>query len=188
MGPFMVVYFGMGLVALPEAARVLRRSPRRLPLFCLLLGGGLAILALAWGVILLVALPRGLGQLMLGNIWKPTYPLVLPATILVIGSCLRTGASMGLHALGAARRSLRVMLIGTTAGVVLGIAGAAAGGPTGAMTGYAVGSWAALFISWRQFRVAMQEYDGKPAGTASRSTTSAEQRPAADEPGRQLQS
>jgi hypothetical protein len=27
-GPFMVVYFGMGLVALPEAARILRRSPR----------------------------------------------------------------------------------------------------------------------------------------------------------------
>ena len=188
MGPFMVVYFGMGLVALPEAARVLRRSPRRLPLFCLLLGGGLALLALAWGVILLVALPRGLGQLMLGDIWKPTYPLVLPVTILVIGSCLRTGAAMGLHALGAARRSLRVMLIGTTAGVVLGIAGAAAGGPAWAMAGYAVGSWAALFISWRQLRVAMREYGGKPAGTASRSATSAEQRPAADEPGRQLQS
>ena len=188
MGPFMVVYFGMGLVALPEAARILRRSPRRLPLFCLLLGGGLAILALAWGVILLVALPRGLGHLMLGNIWKPTYPLVLPATILVIGSCLRTGAGTGLHALGAARRSLRVMLIGTTASVVLGIAGAAAGGAVWAMAGCAVGSWVGLFISWRQLRVAMREYGGKPAGTASRSTTSAEQRPAADEPGRQLQS
>ena len=125
---------------------------------------------------------------MLGNIWRPTYPLVLPVTILVIGSCLRTGAAMGLHALGAARRSLRVMLIGTTAGVVLGIAGAAAGGPTGAMAGYAVGSWVALFISWRQFRVAMREYGGKPAGTASRSAASAERRPAADEPGRQLQS
>jgi O-antigen/teichoic acid export membrane protein len=188
MGPFMVVYFGMGLVALPEAARILRRSPRRLPLFCLLLGGGLAILALAWGVILLVALPRGLGHLMLGNIWKPTYPLVLPATILVIGSCLRTGAATGLHALGAAQRSLRVMLIGTTASVVLGIAGAAAGGPTWAMAGFAVGSWTGLFISWRQLRVAMREYGGKPGGTASRSATSAGRRPAADEPGRQLQS
>ena len=188
MGPFMVVYFGMGLVALPEAARILRRSPRRLPLFCLLLGGGLAILALAWGVILLVALPRGLGHLMLGNIWKPTYPLVLPATILVIGSCLRTGAGMGLHALGAARRSLRVMLIATTASVVLGIAGAAAGGAVWAMAGFAAGSWTGVFISWRQLRVAMREYNAKPAGTASRSATSAERRPAADEPGRQLQS
>ena len=189
MGPFMVVYFGMGLVTLPEAARILRRSPRRLPLFCLLLGGGLAILALAWGVILLVALPRGLGHLMLGNIWKPTYPLVLPATIGIIGSCLRTGASTGLHALAAARRSLRVMLIVTTASVVLGIAGAAAGGPTWAMAGYAAGSWTGVFITWQQLRVAMREYGGKPAGTVSRSTTSAEpRRRTTDEPGRQLQS
>ena len=188
MGPFMVVYFGMGLVALPEAARILRRSPRRLPLFCLLLGGGLAILALAWGVILLVALPRGLGHLMLGNIWKPTYPLVLPTTIAVIGSCLRTGAGTGLHALAAARQSLRVMLIATTAAVVLGIAGAAAGGAVWAMTGFAAGPWVGVFITWRQLRIAMQEYNAKPARTASRSATSAEQHPAADEPGRQLQS
>ena len=188
MGPFMVIFFGMGLVALPEAARILRRSPRHLPLFCLLVSGGLAILALAWGIVLLVALPRGLGHLMLGSIWRPTYPLVLPTTILVIGSCLRTGAGTGLHALGAAQRSLRVMLIGTTAGVVFGIAGAAAGGPTWAMAGFAAGSWTGLFISWRQLRVAMREYGGKPAGTASRSATSAERRAAADEPGRQLQS
>jgi len=188
MGPFMVVYFGMGLVALPEAARILRRSPRRLPLFCVLLSIGLAFLALAWGVILLVALPRGLGHLMLGNIWKPTYPLVLPTTIAIIGSCLRTGAGTGLHALAAAQRSLRVMLIVTTASVVLGIAGAAAGGAVWAMAGFAAGSWVGVFISWRQLRIAMREYNPKPARTASRSTTSAGRRPAADEPGRQLQS
>jgi O-antigen/teichoic acid export membrane protein len=173
MGPFMVIYFGMGLVALPEAARILRRSPRRLPLFCLLLSGGLAIMALAWGVILLVALPRGLGHLMLGTIWKPTYPLVLPTTIGIVGSCVGTGAGTGLHALGAAKRSLRVMLIGSAAAGLLSIAGAAAGGPTGAMVGYAAGSWVGVFITWRQLHVAMREYGDKPRRTASRSTTSA---------------
>ena len=35
-------------------------------------------MALAWGVVLLVALPRGLGHWLLGPIWRPTYPLVLP--------------------------------------------------------------------------------------------------------------
>ena len=34
MGPFMVIFFGMGLVLLPEAARILRTSPRHLSLFC----------------------------------------------------------------------------------------------------------------------------------------------------------
>ena len=35
VGPIMVIFMGMGLVTIPEAARVLRRSPRHLPLFCL---------------------------------------------------------------------------------------------------------------------------------------------------------
>ena len=185
MGPFMVIFFGMGLVALPEAARILRRSPRHLPLFCLLVSGGLCILALAWGVVLLVALPRGLGQLMLGNIWKPTYPLVLPATIGIIGSCAATGAGTGLHALGAARRSLRVMVIGQTVVVVFSIAGAAFGGVVWAMAGSAVGSWVGALIGWRQLRAAMREFGGTPVGAVSRSTASAgRSRRTADEPGR----
>ena len=173
MGPFMVIYFGMGLVMLPEAARILRRSARHLPLFCLLVSGGLAIMALAWGIILLVALPRGLGHLMLGNLWKPTYPLVLPTTIGILGSCAGTGASTGLHALGAAQRSLDVMLVGTAVSVVLSIAGAAVGGPAWAMAGYAAGSWVGAFICWRQLHAAMRESGGPPAGAASQPPRSA---------------
>ena len=127
MGPFMVIFFGMGLVTLPEAARILKRSPRHLPLFCLLVSGGLALLGLAWGVVLLVALPRGLGQLMLGSLWRPTYPLVWPTTLLVLGGCASVGAGTGLHALGAARRSLRAMILGSAMTVVLSLAGAVAG-------------------------------------------------------------
>ena len=74
MGPFMVIFFGMGLVTLPEAARILRRSPRHLPHFCLLVSAGLAVLGLAWGVVLLLALPRGLGQLMLGSSVETDLP------------------------------------------------------------------------------------------------------------------
>ena len=44
MGPFMVIFFGMGLVLLPEAARILRNSPRHLPVFCACASGGLALL------------------------------------------------------------------------------------------------------------------------------------------------
>ena len=39
MGPFMVVFFGMSLMAIPEAAQILRRSPRHLPLFCAAVSG-----------------------------------------------------------------------------------------------------------------------------------------------------
>ena len=127
MGPFMVIFFGMGLVLLPEAARILRNSPRRLPLFCACASGGLALFGLAWGVVLLVALPRGLGHLMLGSLWQPTYPLVLPSTIAIMGACVQAGAGTGLHALGAARRSLRAMVLASALFVVCGLAGAVVG-------------------------------------------------------------
>jgi hypothetical protein len=110
---------------------------------------------------------------MLGNIWKPTYPLVLPTTIGIIGSCAATGAGAGLHALGAARRSLGVMVISQTVVVVFSIAGAAFGGVVWAMAGSAVGSWVGALIGWRQLRAAMRESGGTPVGAVSRSTTSA---------------
>jgi len=94
MGPFMVIFFGMSLVTVPEAARVLRRSPRHLRLFCLAVSCGLALLAVAWGIVLLAALPRGLGHWLLHDaIWRPTYPLVLPLAISVVGACVTAGAT-----------------------------------------------------------------------------------------------
>ena len=61
MGPIVMLFLGMSLVTIPEAARVLRRSPRHLPVFCVLVSGGLAAAALAWGVVLLVAYRWGWG-------------------------------------------------------------------------------------------------------------------------------
>src|SRR6266566_1975450 len=170
MGPFMVIYFGMGLVTLPEAARVLRRSPRHLPLFCLAVSGGLAILGLAWGIVLLVPLPRGLGHLMLGDIWKPTYPLVWPTTLSILGACVSTGAATGLHALGAARRSLSAMVIGSALRVVLSIAGVVIDGVVGAMAGAALAAWIMALLFWRQFHNAMREYDSTRSGAVAQPT------------------
>ena len=73
MGPITILFFGMSLVAIPEAARILRRSPRRLPLFCLLITGGLAAVGIAWALVLLLVLPRGLGNWLIGPIWRQAY-------------------------------------------------------------------------------------------------------------------
>ena len=78
LGPIRIIFAGISLITLPEAARILRRSPRQLPLFCVAVSIGSTLLALTWGAVLLIALPRGLGHLMLGSLWRPTYPLVLP--------------------------------------------------------------------------------------------------------------
>ena len=157
MGPFMVIFFGMGLVLLPEAARILKRSPRRLPLFCACASAGMTLLGLAWGVVLLLALPRGLGQLMLGSLWRPTYPLVLPSTIAVMGGCVQAGAWTGLHALGTARRSLNVMLLSAALFVICSLVGAAVGGAFGTMCGAAISSWISALLFWWQLRTALRE-------------------------------
>jgi O-antigen/teichoic acid export membrane protein len=162
MGPFMVVFFGMSLMAIPEAAQILRRSPRHLPLFCAAVSTGLALLGLAWGSALLVALPRGLGHLMLGNIWRLAYPLVLPATIYLMSTCATIGASMGMLALGAARRSLRATMVTTLLIVACAVLGAVTGGTLGTMHFAAAGSWVGTLVTWYQLRQALHESDTVP--------------------------
>jgi O-antigen/teichoic acid export membrane protein len=157
MGPFKIIFFGLSLITIPEAARILRRSPQRLPLFCATVSVGLSLLALAWGVILLVAMPRGLGHLMLGSIWRPTYPLVLPTTIAILSSCATTGALLGLHALGAARRSLRAVLLAALIVIICSLVGALTGGTIGTMRYYAASSWLGALVTWSQFRHALHD-------------------------------
>jgi O-antigen/teichoic acid export membrane protein len=167
MGPFLVVFMGITLVTVPEAARILRDSPRHLGLYCVVVGGGLALLGLVWGLTLLVLLPRGLGTLLLGRVlWRPAYPLVFPYAISVMGGCLIGGATAGLHALGAARRSLRAMVVSSVIFLACGVAGTYADHATGAVWGAALATWLGALVWWRQLRIAMRE----PAFT-SRITT-----------------
>ena len=156
MGPFMVIFFGMGLVTLPEASRILRRSPRHLPLFSMAVSAGLAVGALCWGLILLVALPRGLGNWLLGSLWVPTYPLVLPLTISVMGGAASAGAGTGLHALGAAKRSLRAMLLSSVGYVLFGLVGALTGGTVGTIRGAAVAGWVTALLFWWELRAELR--------------------------------
>lgn len=158
MGPFMVVFLGMGLVTLPEAARVLRRSPRHLPLFCAAVSAGLTLAGVVWIVVLLVALPHGLGTTMLGPIWRPTYPLVLPLGISILGGCLSAGAGAGLHALGAARHSLRSMVEGSVLFLACGLVGTYLWKAQGTMDGAAFAGVAGAGIFWWHMFVAYRSY------------------------------
>jgi O-antigen/teichoic acid export membrane protein len=156
MGPFTIVLAGVSLFTLPEAAKLMRRSPQHLPFFCVAASAVLTVLAGVWGLVLLVGLPRGLGQLMLGNLWRPTYPLVLPATIAIMSSCFVSGALLGLHALGAARLSLRYVLRSALLTVIFAVIGALTGGTLGAMRFIAIASVISVLMSWWQFRYAIR--------------------------------
>ncbi len=158
-GPMTILALGMGLVALPEAARILRRSPRNFPIFCWLVSGGLSLAGVAWGLVLLIGVPRGLGHMVLGgqDVWRPTYPLVLPQTVYVVGGGLAGGAGIGLHALGAARRSLRVTVISAVFAAGCSMIGAVTFGARGTIYGMALGVWVGAVIYWLEFRKAWQE-------------------------------
>jgi len=167
MGPVTILFLGMGLVLLPEAARLLQRAPQHLFLFCVLTSTGLAVVALAWGGMLLVAVPRGLGAWLLGGhphlTWPHAYPLILPQTLFVMGQAAAGGAGTGLHALGAARRSLRVAVISSALFVVFAVAGAVTEGAAGTVRGAAVSAWIGALVAWWQLRAAMRESPKIPA-------------------------
>jgi O-antigen/teichoic acid export membrane protein len=168
MGPFMVVFFGMGLVTLPEAARQLRRSRRHLTVFCLLISAGLSVLAVIWSVLLLVALPRGLGHYALGSLWRPTYPLILPFTFFIVGTCLSAGAGIGLHAMAASRRSLRAMLIYSGCYVAACLIGAALDGAVGTIYGCAVAGGVSALVFWLEFRAELRSPSPSPSPSPAR--------------------
>jgi O-antigen/teichoic acid export membrane protein len=166
IGPMTILFLSMSLVTIPEAARVMRRSLRHLLMFCLLVSAGLAVTGIAWAIMLLVALPRGLGAWLLGPMWRPTYPLVLPTMVAVIGQGVGAGAFAGLHALGASRRSLRVVVLSSAVFVACSMAGAVEWGTAGAIWGTAVAVWIGTLLLWWQLRAALPESGRVSAGDA----------------------
>ncbi len=173
MGPFVVILMGISQVAVPETARVLRSNPARLQRFCLGLGSVQAVAATAWGVAVLIALPLGLGVLLLDELW-PAAAALLPAVLLtVVGSCYTTAAQAGLRALGAAARSLRAQLLTSAAYVIGGGGGAVLAGAAGAAWGSAVATAAGALLWWHHLRAGLHDHltttvDG---GSTMRTTT-----------------
>jgi hypothetical protein len=171
-GPFLTVMMGIGLAAVPEAGRVLRRSSRRLIPFCLLLGGTQAVAALGWGLALQFLMPDGLGEYLLGSVWVTSSALVLPMTLTVMIVSFSSGAAVGLRALGAARHSLRAQLVASAAFAGFGLAGAAVGGALGSAWGIALGTLLSAVTWWsvglRQFRAAQASDSAGSHATTTR--------------------
>jgi O-antigen/teichoic acid export membrane protein len=173
LGPVMILMFGTGAVIVPEIAQVFRRSPRHVPKVCLAYGAAIAAAALVWGGVLLVALPRGLGDLLLGEVWKPTYPLVPLIALAFMGGSIQAGAGVGLRALGAARRSLRAMIMSSIAVVVCPLLGAPLGGTPGVALGAAAAAWLGALVWWRQLGAALREAAGEPSTQGQHASQSA---------------
>ena len=162
LGPFMALLMGLNLVAVPEAARVLRRAPHRLRRFCLMLGGVQAVAALSWGISLLLVLPDSAGEYLLHEVWAPASQLVLPVTIALSATGIVAGAAAGLRALGAARRSVRVQLISSAGYFGGGVLGAILGGVVGASWGSTTAMVCSAGLWWWQLNAGLREHESLP--------------------------
>lgn len=157
MGPFRILSFGIGMMTIPEGAALMRRAPRKALRFCVALSFGQTLLAAVWTVALLIALPLGFGHLMLGSLWEKTYPLVVPTALSVIASCAGSGAGTGLHAMGAAKRSMRLALANSVIALSVAFAGCLLGSMLITLYLIAAASCLGTVLYWWQFRRAMHE-------------------------------
>ncbi|MFD7158626.1 hypothetical protein ACFV9C_28780 [Kribbella sp. NPDC059898] len=165
VGPVSALLMGLAQVAVPEAARAVRRSDRHLRRFCLGLSGGLAVVSFAWSLVVLVVFPFGLGRVLLGTVWPQAQVLVLGITVRNLAGCLQVGPSAGLRALGRADRTMRCQLANAPLAVVFCAAGALAWGAQGAVWGSALAAILGTGIWWQQLTSALRQHvpEGSPA-------------------------
>jgi O-antigen/teichoic acid export membrane protein len=153
VGPVSLVFLGVSFGAVPEGVRIAARSPGRLPRFVSRLSLCLAGVSLMWGALVL-AIPDGVGEAILGDSWRSARNLMVPIVVAVIAEGLNVGPWVGLRALAAAGRSLRGRAMIAAVTMVAGAAGSATMGAWGAAAGFAAGSVIATGVWTWQFLAA----------------------------------
>lgn len=158
IGPVATLLMGVGQVAVPEAARSVGRGRRALDRLCRALSGGLATMALLWGVVVVVVFPLGVGELVLGEVWAEARGLVFGVIVSTAAGCLHVGPSAGLRALGRADLTMQSQLGVTGLFIGLAAAGAVGWGAQGAVWGTAVASVIGVVIWWNRLAKAQREH------------------------------
>ncbi|WP_405057709.1 hypothetical protein OG474_33945 [Kribbella sp. NBC_01505] len=158
IGPVAALLMGVGQVAVPEAARALGRSDRALWKLCAALSGGLASMALAWGVVILVIFPLGVGELVLGSVWPGAEALVLGVIVSATAGCMQVGPSAGLRALGRADQTMQVQVIVTSLFVGLAALGGVFWHAEGVVWGSACASVAGAALWWQRLAKARRQH------------------------------
>jgi O-antigen/teichoic acid export membrane protein len=157
LGPWIAVLQGLSMVAVPEAARALRRSLRALVVFCTALAIVQAVGVVLWGLTIMFLVPDAFGTRLLGSLWEPATALILPTTLAFMGIGFWNGAAAGLRGLAAAPRSLRATLICACLYLVGGAGGAVAGGALGSAWGVAAATMTGAAVWWLQFRAGLRD-------------------------------
>ncbi len=153
--PPTVIFAGIFLVGLPEAVR-LASSPPTVSRLVVVMGLVTSLATVVWAAALVVV-PDSLGEAVLGVNWAPGRRLLVPVGLLTMAAAWMLAVSVGLRALGAARRTLPTRSYGAPVIFVLGLAGALVDGSVAAAAGLAVGGWVCAALAWTAFRRVLAE-------------------------------
>jgi O-antigen/teichoic acid export membrane protein len=165
LGPLNILNMGVSSPAIAESVRVARRSPRRMLRGVVILGVGLVVVFVIWGVAMYM-LPDSVGEAFLKRSWEPAHPVILPYTAVMAASGMLTAATVGLRAMAAAKRSLRARLVTGVLAVTGGTLGAATFGAVGAAVGLAAGLWIGGVQWWQQLSAAVAEEEERRSAAA----------------------
>jgi len=164
MSPTNLLFAAAPLIAIPEGARLVTRSRRRLRRYVRRVSAGVTLLTAGWCVTVLV-LPPSVGSSLLGATWDPARELLPPLIVLNLAGAIITGAVVGLRATADARTSVRVRVFQSALMVILGAIGALAAGAAGAAWGMALAASVCVAVWWRRFAPdgALKGYDSSAA-------------------------
>lgn len=159
LGPLNVLFMGTVIVAVPDAVGLARRSTRGLMRFSILISTTFTATALGWGAVV-VFLPSAVGESLLGDSWDAAASVAPIMALATAGSGAITGAFVGLRALAAARRSLRVRVALAPLILAAAAVGAYADGARGAAMGLAATMWLGVTLWWYAYAVELRSRRG----------------------------
>lgn len=160
LGPVNVLVQGLGVVAVPEAARAIAVGRSRFLRVTSVFSLAVALGALLWGLTVLL-LPASWGAALVGQGWLTAAVLVLPLLLVQVFNGAKTGAAVGLRGMGAARRSMWTRMATSSLVVVFSVAGAASAGVQGAAWGLVVAAFLNAVLWYLQFRNVTAQYPFK---------------------------
>jgi O-antigen/teichoic acid export membrane protein len=171
LGPAYVFSKGFRLVILPQAVVAIRESVASVRRLCAAQSMTMSGVMIGWGLTLLL-LPPEWGAWLLGRTWEPVHRVLLPVTLTYAAGAAILGASAGLRALAAAKRSLHSRIVASTIQFTGGVGGAAIGGGVGAAWGQAMAGALAVLAFWRFLLGALSEHASRDLAEASETLAS----------------
>jgi O-antigen/teichoic acid export membrane protein len=155
--PITLVNMGLVVFGIPEAVRASKESPHALWRVTAGISVSLVVVSVVWGCLLFM-LPATVGHQLLNHQWESARRVVIPLSCAWAAVGVITGATVGLRALAAARRSLRLRLPTAVVTLCGGAGGAAVAGAPGAAVGFALGMAVTCPFWWLEFRAALREH------------------------------